>query len=209
MPEDPDRPAAATRLPLTCPRCGAPLPLPSADGFVTCDYCGVRTELPQSVPRVGAPEDAPFSLPLITPELESRDDEPRSDRPYYIVRVAIAVVILVVLFVGAAATESSSNSPDSQGSPVASCSVAIDASSNSGPAPFTATFSAVVTTPPGDIASEPMWQFGPFPSGFDLNYTYGNMVTHTWDTSGNYSVDVSVPDSTGQGCWSATSVSVT
>ena len=99
--------------------------------------------------------------------------------------------------------------PSSAGSPVAHCSVMINASATSGPAPFTATFTAQVTAPPGVSTSEPMWQFGPFGPGFDLNYTYGSTVTHTWNTNGSYGVHVSVPDSTGQGCWTTMSINVT
>lgn len=43
----------------------------------------------------------------------------------------------------------------------------------------------------------------------DLNYTYGSTAAHMWNTSGSYGVHVTVPDSTGQGCWTTMSVNVT
>jgi hypothetical protein len=119
----------------------------------------------------------------------------------------VIAIVLIAIVIAAFAT--SQPQSISGGSSVAHCSVAINASATSGPAPFTATFTAEVTAPPGDYASEPMWQFGPFPPGFDLNFTYGSNVTHTWNTNGSYGVHVSVPDSSGQGCFASMSVNVT
>lgn len=124
----------------------------------------------------------------------------------YLVRVVLAIVLIAVVLAVIAASQPPSNP---SGSSVAHCSVTIKATATSGPAPFTATFTADVTAPPGVTTSEPEWQFGPFGSGLDFNYTYGSTVTHSWNTSGSYGVHVTVPDSSGQGCWTTMSVNVT
>lgn len=198
---------AAKGAAFTCPRCGAPLPIPGEDGFVTCNYCGVRTEVASLVPPLRLPTTPEGAFPPPEPPLESTGDDFRSSGPWRIARVVIVVVGLVIVLAVYAASQPQSNS--SAAPSVPHCSVTINASATSGAAPFTATFTAEVTAPPGDFTSEPMWQFGPFPPGFDLNYTYGSTVTHTWNTSGSYGVHVSVPDSTGQGCWTTMSVNVT
>lgn len=191
----------------TCPRCGAPLPVRAYDRTVTCDYCGVRTEVSRLLPR----PPAPFSVgetgpPPESPPEESPDDV-RMGGPSYRVRavIAIAVVVAVLIAViGGLLLPSSTPGPS-----VTPCSVTINASSDSGPAPFTATFTANVTAPPGVTTTEPEWQFGPFGPGLDFNFTYGSTVTHTWDTSGSFGVHVTVPDSTLTGCWATMSVNVT
>jgi lysine biosynthesis protein LysW len=201
-----DPPTAPQEVAFSCPRCGAPLPIPADDGFVTCDYCGVRTEVSSLVPpqRLAAPPEE--TLPPQEPPPLSTGDGFRSGSPLYIVRIVMVVVVIVIVIAVFAASQPQSNS----GSPsVAHCSVAINATATSGPAPFAATFTAEVAAPPGDTTSEPMWQFGPFPPGFDLNFTYGYSVTHTWNTSGSYGVHVSVPDSSLQGCYATMSVNVT
>jgi hypothetical protein len=203
-----DPPTPPKEVAFSCPRCGAPLPIPADDGFVTCEYCGVRTEISSLVPPQRLPIPPEETFPPLEPPLQSTGDDFRSGGPSYIVRVVIVIVVIVIVIVVAvfAAPQPQLNS----GTPsVAHCSVAINASATSGPAPFTATFTAEVTAPPGDTTSEPMWQFGPFPPGFDLNFTYGSTVTHTWNTSGSYGVHVSVPDSSLQGCFATTSVNVT
>jgi len=201
-----DPPIAPKEVAFSCPRCGAPLPLPAGDGFVTCEYCGVRTAVSSLVPPQHPPTLPEETFPPLEQPPQSTGDDFRGGSPSYIVRVVIAVVVIVIVIAAFAASQPQSNS---SGSPVAHCSVAINASATSGPAPFTATFTAEVTAPPGDSTSEPMWQFGPFPPGFDLNYTYGSNVTHTWNTSGSYGVHVTVPDSSLQGCFAAMSVNVT
>ncbi|HYA70364.1 MAG TPA: PKD domain-containing protein [Thermoplasmata archaeon] len=193
---------------LICPRCGAPLPLPGWDGFVTCGYCGVRSEVSRlhPAPRVPAPPEE--TGPPLEPPLQPTEGDYRWGGSSTIVRAVIAL-ILIGLAVAAVVFAGGQPGSSPAGSYVAHCSVTIEASATSGPAPFTATFTADVTTPPGVSTSEPMWQFGPFGPGFDLNYTYGSSVTHTWDTNGSYGVHVTVPDSTGQGCWTTMSVDVT
>jgi hypothetical protein len=193
---------------LTCPRCGAPLPQPTWDGFATCAYCGVRTEIYRPVET--PPPTVPFAYddtPSAQPPRWSGEDVP-DHRPHSLVAAAVAFVVIFGLLVAYAALQPQS-SGSGTGAPVAHCSVVINASASSGPAPFTGTFSADISTPPGDSAGDPMWQFGPFPPGFDLNYTYGTTVTHTWDTNGTYGVHVTVPDSSLQGCWTATTITVT
>jgi hypothetical protein len=123
-----------------------------------------------------------------------------------VLRAVLALVVLVVV-IAVAVSISSQPQVNSMPSSVPHCSVAIEASATSGPAPFTATFTAQVTVPSGDSAGEPMWQFGPFPA-LDVNFTYGSPVNHTWDSDGSYGVHVSVPDSSLQGCWNTTSVDV-
>ena len=209
MAEEPDRPATPSPAPSTCPQCGAPLPPPSADGWATCAYCGVRTELSQGVPLLPAFSSAADSVPTIDPIIDTAEDNTPEGSPFTLGRLVFVVVVVVILLVLFAVSQAASNSSVSQGSPVASCSVAISPSATSGPAPFTASFTAVVTTPSGDSVGEPMWQFGPFPSGLDLNYTYGTTVTHTWDTNGTYGVHVSVPDSSLQGCSAGININVT
>jgi hypothetical protein len=206
MVRETDPPTAPKEVAFSCPRCGAPLPSPAEDGFVTCEYCGVRTEVSSLVPpqRLSTPSEETFPPP--EPPLQSTGDDFRSSRPSYIVRAVIVIVVIVIIIVVLAASQPQSNSSSPS---VAHCSVAINASATSGPAPFTATFTAEVTAPPGDTTSEPMWQFGPFPPGFDLNYTYGSTVTHTWNASGSYGVHVSVADSSLQGCFATMSVNVT
>lgn len=201
-----DPPVAAKGVALACPRCGAPLPIPGADGFATCEYCGVRTIVSGFVPpeRRPSPPEETF-LPFDSPP-QSTGHDSQSDAPSYIIRAVIIIVTIVVIFAAFAASQPQSNSG---GPSVANCSVAINASATSGPAPFTATFTAEVKTPPGDVAGDPMWQFGPFLTGLDINYTYGPTVSHTWSTNGSYGVDVSVPDSSLQGCWTTMSVTVT
>jgi hypothetical protein len=200
-----DPPTAPKEVAFSCPRCGAPLPIPADDGFVTCEYCGVRTEVSSLVPPQRLPAPAEETSPPLEPPLESTGDDFRSGSLSYTVRVVIAIVVIVIVIAVFAASQPPSNSG---GPSVAHCSVAINASATSGPAPFTATFTAEVTAPPGDTTSEPMWQFGPFPP-LDLNFTYGSTVTHTWNTSGSYGVHVSVPDSSLQGCFATMSVDVT
>jgi len=194
---------------MTCPRCGAPLPLPGEDGFATCGYCGVRTALVRSSPPEPARippdwEDYGREPPLTTDE----DDVPWRNR-YTPIRVGFAIVVIIVTLAVVAYASSQPSISTPAGAAVAHCSVAINASATTGPAPFTASFTAELTTPPGVSTGEPMWKFGPFPAGPDLNFTYGATVSHTWDTNGSYGVIVSVPDSTGQGCWSSMNVDVT
>jgi hypothetical protein len=197
---------AAKEEAFTCPRCGAPSPIPSEDGFVTCGYCGVRTKVSSLVPPPRGPAPPLESFPPLEPPPQSTGDDLRRGSRSYIVGVVIAIVMIAIVIAAFATSQPQSISG---GSSVAHCSVAINASATSGPAPFTATFTAEVTAPPGDTTSEPMWQFGPFPPGFDLNYTYGSNVTHTWNTNGSYGVHVSVPDSSLQGCFATMSVNVT
>lgn len=206
MVEGTDPSAAGTQVAWTCPRCGAPLPLPGKDGFVTCDFCRVRTEVASlALPRPVAPAPVETASPLEPPFQLTEDDSGEGSHSF-IVRVIAIVAIVVVLGVIVASQPQSG----SAGVPEAPhCSVTINASSTSGPAPFTATFTAEVTAPPGDFTSVPEWQFGPFGTGIDLNYTYGSTVSHTWDSSGSFGVHVSVPDSSGQGCWTTMSVNVT
>jgi len=193
---------------LTCPQCGAPLPLPGRDGFVTCEYCGVRTEFSKLIipPRAPSPPEE-AAVPL-EPPLEPTEDDSQWGDGINIVRVVIAIVAILVVIAAFYYTAPQPQS-NTNGASVAHCSVTINASATSGPAPFTATFTAEVTVPPGVTTGDPMWQFGPFPPGFDLNYTYGSTVSHTWTTNGSYGVHVTVPDSTGQGCWTSMSVDVT
>jgi len=208
MVERADPSTAVGQAVTTCPRCGAPLPLPGRDGVATCEYCGVRTTYskliaPQRVPL--PPEEAAGPL---EPPLEPTEDDIGGRGPVSVARVVLAIVAIgVIIALAVFATSPPQSNP--AGSSVAHCSVTINASAISGPAPFTATFSAQVTSPAGVTTGQPMWQFGPFPTGFDLNFTYGTTVTHTWNTTGSYGVHVSVPDSTGQGCWSTMSVDVT
>ncbi len=209
MVEETDPSAAARQVAFTCPRCGAPLPLPGEDGVVTCDYCGVRTEVSRLVPPQRVPSPPVEAARALEPPLQSTEDDFRRGSPSYIVRVVLAAVVIGVVIALFAVFAPSQPQPNSAGPSVAHCSVAINASATSGPAPFTATFTAEITAPPGVFTSTPEWQFGPFPPGFDLNYTYGSTVTHTWNTSGSFGVHVSVPDSTGQGCWATMSVNVT
>lgn len=207
MVEEADPSAATSQAGLTCPRCGAPLPVPGADGFVTCAYCAVRTEVSELVPnqpRRLLPEEA--ALPP-EPPLPPAEDVFRRGSPFYAVRAVLVIVVVVVALV--ALFVASQPPANVTGPSVANCSVSINASATSGPAPFAATFTADVTAPPGDIPSTPMWQFGPFGPGFDFNYTYGSTVTHTWNAQGSYGVHVTVPDSSLQGCWSTMSVNVT
>jgi len=207
MVEEIDPSGAVKEAALTCPRCGAPLPVPSEDGFVTCEYCRVRTEVSQLVPPQYPPSIPEEVVPPEEPTLESTEGDERRSSVYYVARVVAVIVVIVVIL---AVFETSQPQMNPGGIiPVAHCSVTINASATSGPAPFTATFTAQVTTPPGDTASVPEWQFGPFPPGFDLNYTYGTTVTHTWNTSGSYGVHVTVPDSSGLGCYYDMSVNVT
>jgi DNA-directed RNA polymerase subunit RPC12/RpoP len=208
MVEETDPSTAVGQAPLTCPRCGAPLPLPREDGVVTCGYCGVRTEVSKLVPPQGVPSPPNVAASPLEPPLQSTEDAFQRGSPSYILRVVLAIVVIVAVIAVFAASQPQS-SPAGSGSPVAHCSVTINASATSGPAPFTATFTAEVTAPPGDTTSEPEWQFGPFPPGFDFNYTYGSTVVHTWNTSGSYGVHVSVPDTSLQGCWATMSVNVT
>jgi len=189
---------------MTCPQCGAPLPLPEDDGFVTCGYCGVRTRFSRLSPTL----PSPFTrLEPADPYVPPENDSSWEDRMPY-VRIAVAIALLVI-FVAIVSFAGSQTPSTSVGTTVAHCSVAINASATSGPAPFTANFSANVTTPPAVSAGEPRWQFAPFPPGLDYNFTDGWTVTHTWTTAGSYGVHVSVPDSTGQGCWDVISVQVT
>ncbi len=208
MVEDTVPSAAQRESTLTCPRCGAPLPSPGADGFVTCEYCSVRADVSKSPPlQRGNTPPAEVAHPP-EPPLQSTEGDFRSGSSSYAVRIGIiAAVVLVTVAVVFAASQFQS-SPAGISS-AARCSVTIDASATSGPAPFTATLTANVTAPNGDTTGEPMWQFGPFPPGFDLNYTYGSTVTHTWDSSGSFGVHVSVPDSSGQGCYYDMSINVT
>jgi len=191
---------------LICPQCGAPLPPPGLGRFVACEYCGVRTEVsrlipPQPVPSLPVDADLPGES-----SIEPSPDEFQRSTP---IRFIGAVTALVVMVVVIAAVVSTTSQPPANTMPssVEHCSVAINASAISGSAPFTATFTAQVTVPPGVSTGEPMWQFGPIPA-LDLNFTYGSPVTHTWDLDGTYGVHVSVPDSTGQGCWNVTNVDV-
>jgi len=211
MAEAPDPSSSVKQAVLTCPQCGAPLPLPGVDGFVTCAFCGVRTEfsqliIPPRVPSSPEPEVIPFEPPP-----GSVEDDTSWGHGIPIVRVVVAIVAIATIIVVIATFYYAAPQPQSNtaGTPVAHCSVTINASATSGPAPFTATFTAVVATPPGVTTGDPMWQFGPFPPGFDLNFTYGSTVTHTWVTNGSFGVHVSVPDSTGQGCWTSMIVNVT
>lgn len=206
MVEETDPSRAASPASLTCPRCGAPLPRPGEDRFVTCGYCGVRTEIsgsaaPQSAPSL--PEVA--GRPIESPYPSTEGDVQRGGRSYIVPPVAAVVVIVAVIAVFAASQPPS----NAAGTSVAHCSVTINASATSGPTPFTATFTAQVTAPPGVTTSDPEWQFGPFGPGFDFNYTYGTTVTHTWTATGSYGVHVTVPDSSSQGCWATMSVNVT
>ena len=207
MVEETDPSTTPGQAGLTCPRCGAPLPRPGEDGFASCTYCGVRTEVSPS----SRPQREPFppeaATPPREPPLDWAEDDDFGGDSSHVGRVVIALVA-IVLIIAIAAFATSQPQSNSTGSAVAHCSVSINASAMSGPAPFTATFTADVTTPPGDSAGGPMWQFGPFGGGFDLNYTYGSTVTHTWDTSGTYGVHVTVEDSSGLGCWTAINVDV-
>jgi len=209
MGEETDPGTVPASAALKCPKCGAPLLVVGPDGYANCAYCGVRS-------KVSTPADS-GPLPSFEADADESDDadaEPEYGsedswgrrNPFYIVRVAIAIVGLVVVIV-ILATSSTPATPSASGPTVGSCSVAIEATATSGPAPFTATFTANVTTPPGDYASEPMWQFGPF-TQLDVNFTYGSSVSHTWNSPGTYGVHVSVPDSSGQGCWTTTTVDV-
>lgn len=197
---------AGKEVAFTCPRCGAPLPTPAEDGFVTCSFCGVRTEVSSRVPPQRPPTPPAETLSSLELPIDSAGDDIRSGSRSTLVRVVIAVVVIAIIIGVVATAQSPSNS---SGSSVAHCSVAINASATAGPAPFTATFTAEVTAPTGDSTGVPMWQFGPFPPGLDVNYTYGSTVTHTWDTSGSYGVHVSVADSSEQGCYATMSVNVT
>jgi hypothetical protein len=192
---------------LICPQCGAPLPSPGLGRFVVCEYCGVRTEVSSLIsPQPGPPLPVDADLPGES-SAEPSPDEFHWLTPNGIIGAVIAIVVVVVVIAVVIST-----TPQPQASSTASsvphCSVAINASATSGPAPFTATFAAQVTVPPGVSAGQPMWQFGPVPA-LDLNFTYGSPVSHTWDADGTYGVHVSVPDSTGQGCWNTTTVDVT
>lgn len=201
---------AAKEVAYDCPRCGAPLPLPAQDGFATCDYCGTRTAISSLVPAQRPLASAPVAaFPPSEPPPESTEDDFGGRSGSYAVRV-VAVIVAVAIAVAALAAFSATQPSSPSSSPsVPHCSVAINPSATSGPAPFTATFTANITTPPGDFTNEPMWQFGPFPSGIDLNFTYGSTVTHTWNSEGSFGVHVTVPDSSGQGCYSTMSVTVT
>jgi hypothetical protein len=192
---------------LLCPQCGAPLPSPGLGRYVVCEYCGASTEVlpsisPDPLSDVSSDADLPDDSSLEPPS----DEFPRS-APAVVIGIFLALVLSAVL-IGAALSMSSQPQGNSTSSSVAHCSVTINASALSGPAPFTATFTAVVTVPQWVSAGQPMWQFGPIPP-LDLNFTYGTTVNHTWDSAGSYGVHVSVPDSTGQGCWDTTSVIVT
>lgn len=206
MVEETDPSLTTRQAAFTCPRCGAPLPLPREGGFVTCDYCGVRSKVSRLVPPHVVPSPPVEAARPLEPPLQSTDDDFRGRGLSSIVGVVFAIVVIVVVIALFATSQSQSNSA---GSSVAHCSVTINATATSGPAPFTATFTAEITAPSGDTTSEPMWQFGPFPPGVDLNFTYGSTVTHTWNTTGSYGVHVSVPDSSLQGCWATMSVNVT
>jgi hypothetical protein len=190
---------------LLCPQCGAPLPPPGVGRFVVCDYCGASTEVSPPIP----PQlflDQPVVADLSEKSsIEPSPDELRRNTPIRVFGAVIALVVVIVIAVAVSMT----SQPQSNSTPssVAHCSVNINASALSGPAPFTATFTAQVTVPSGVSAGQPMWQFGPIPP-LDLNFTYGSPVNHTWDSDGTYGVHVSVPDSTGQGCWNTTSVDV-
>lgn len=167
MAEEADLSTAAGKAALTCPRCGAPLPLPGEDGFVTCDYCGVRTEVSSLVPLQREPPPPAEAVRRSEPPFPSSEDGfPRRNLLYIAGGVVAMVVVFVVIIAMVAPSQPFSNSA---GSSVAHCSVTINASATSGPAPFSATFTAQVTAPPGVSTSEPMWQFGPFGPGLDLN----------------------------------------
>jgi hypothetical protein len=210
MADGTDPPTAPKQVAFSCPRCGAPLPLPAGDGFVTCEYCGVRTEVSSLVPPQHLPTPPEETYPPPEPPLEATGDDYRGgSRSIFVRAVGVFVVIVIVIAVVAALQSQSQPQSNSGGSSVEHCSVAINASATSGPAPFSATFTAEVTAPPGDNTGVPMWQFGPFPPGFDFNFTYGSTVTHTWNTTGSYGVHVSVPDSSLQGCYTTMSVNVT
>lgn len=202
-------PSAGSGATWTCPRCGAPLPRPGADGFSVCEYCGVRTEVSTAAPAQLIPSRSEDLASPPGPSFESDDEDFGGGTPNRLVRGLILVAVLVVVFVVFAATQPASTPAGSTSSSAPHCSVTISASATSGPVPFTATFTAEITSPAGDSTSEPMWQFGPFPPGYDINFTYGNPVTHTWDTSGSFGVHVSVPDSTGQGCYYDMSINAT
>jgi hypothetical protein len=199
---------AARQGALTCPKCGAPLPLFGDTGYFTCVYCGVSTKVTDLIPAVQTslpPKDPGLSW---EPPFDSTKDYDKPQGPSYRTRAVIAVVVIAIFV--AIGVYASSQNPSNAGVPsVAHCSVSISPSATTGPAPFTASFTAEITLPAGDSASEPMWQFGPFGGGFDLNYTYGTTVNHTWNTEGSFGVHVSVPDSSGQGCWATMSVNVT
>jgi hypothetical protein len=190
---------------LLCPQCGAPLPPPGVGRFVVCEYCGASTEVPSPTsPLPSLPVDD--ELPGDSSTVPTPDEFPPSTSNM-VFRAVVALVVVVVV-IAVVVSISSQPSANSMPSSVPHCSVVIVSSAISGPAPFTATFTAQVTVPSGDSAGEPMWQFGPFPP-LDVNFTYGSPVSHTWDSAGTYGVHVSVPDSSLQGCWNTTSVDVT
>lgn len=202
-------PVPPEKVPFTCPRCGAPLPTIADSGFVTCDFCGVRTDISSLLPPrlFPTPIDGQYQPPALPPE--PAEDDSGAGGSSYAVRVVVAIIAVLILIAAVALFAASPPQSTSTGSSTPHCSVAINASAASGAAPFTATFTAEITAPAGDSTGQPMWQFGPFPSGPDLNFTYGSSVTHTWGTAGSYGVHVSVPDSTGQGCYTTMSVTVT
>ena len=210
MGEGTDPPLPSKEVAFTCPRCGAPLPASTDSGFVTCEFCGVRTNVSSLLPPqlFTTSPSGEFLPPGPVPEPTEDDDDDTGDSSYRL-RIVIVIAMVAVLVVGLVLYSSAQPQPTSGGSSVAHCSVTINASAISGPAPFTATFTADITTPAGDSAGQPMWQFGPFPPGFDLNYTYGSPVTHTWDSAGSFGVHLTVPDSSGQGCYADMSITVT
>ena len=208
MDEETDPSTAGKQAVLTCPQCGAPLPLPEGGRFVTCAYCGVRTEVSKLIPSHPEPLPPEGNAGAPPPPFESTEDDDGWDDGIKLARVVVALVMIAVI-VGVLAYAASPHQSNPTSSSTAHCSVAIDASATSGSAPFTATFTAQVTAPPGVSTGGPQWQFGPFGPGFDLNFTYGSTVSHTWNSTGTFGVHVTVPDSTGQGCWTTMSVEVT
>lgn len=197
-------------LPLTCPKCGAPLPAPGREEeFVTCQYCGVRSELAKLVPppRMIAPPEANPDAPLPSMEEGDWSDPPRN--PFTLVKIAAITVTLVVLVTWGSIAISQQQQSPSTGPTAGDCSATIIASKTTGPAPLTDNFKANVTAAPGTSNIRPQWQFGPFGSGFDPNYTYGFTVNHTWNASGSYGVHLSVATSPGPGCFTSIIVNVT
>jgi PKD repeat protein len=204
--ETDDSSNAQTRA-LTCPQCGAPLPALETGEYVTCEYCGVSSEVAKLLPALTTvatqEEDTP---PPTEPSSDFEEPVNSDSNPIYLFRVVGAIIVLCVI-IGAFALYQSQTTQT--GSTAGDCDATIVASTTSGPAPLTVTFTANVTAAPGTSNISPEWQFGPFGTGFDWNYSYGFTVNYTWNTPGSYGVHLSVADNPGPGCYASMTVNVT
>jgi PKD repeat protein len=160
-----------------CPSCGAGLPLPSPDGYVTCTYCGSRFIDPRlTAPAAPPPEPplSPFPAVVIAPTISP--PPPRRRRTaaltlIFVISIILVTTLLPLYFSGVLTFP---------------LSVSASISPGSGPHPFTVSYQASASG--GDSPYSYSWEFG------DGGSSDTGSGTYTYSAAGTYTATVTVQD---------------